>query len=147
MPTNLYGPNDNYDLENSHVLPALLRKVITAKKNNESSVVIWGTGTPRREFLFVDDLADACFYLMQNYNEPGLVNVGMGEDITIMELANLIKTIVGYKGNILNDPSKPDGTPRKLLDVTKLKKLGWQASINLEQGIKLVYEEVKSNNW
>ncbi|MEJ7830805.1 MAG: GDP-L-fucose synthase [Segetibacter sp.] len=147
MPTNLYGLNDNYDLENSHVLPALLRKVITAKKNNESSVVIWGTGTPRREFLFVDDLADACFYLMQNYNEPGFVNVGMGEDITIMELANLIKTIVGYKGNILNDPSKPDGTPRKLLDVTKLKNLGWQASITLEQGIKMVYEEVKNNDW
>jgi len=147
MPTNLYGPNDNYDLENSHVLPALLRKVITAKKNNESSVVIWGTGTPRREFLYVDDLADACFYLMQNYNEPGFVNVGIGEDITIMELANLIKTIVGYKGNILNDPSKPDGTPRKLLNVTKLKNLGWQASITLEQGIKMVYEEVKNNDW
>ncbi len=147
MPTNLYGPNDNYDLENSHVLPALLRKIITAKKNNDPSVIIWGTGTPRREFLYVDDLADACFYLMQNYNESDFVNVGMGEDITIMELANLIKTIVGYKGNILNDPSKPDGTPRKLLDVTKLKNLGWQASISLEQGIKMVYDEVKNSNW
>jgi len=147
MPTNLYGPNDNYDLENSHVLPTLLRKMITAKKNNESSVVIWGTGTPRREFLHVDDLADACFYLMLNYNEPGLINVGTGEDVTIMELANLIKNIVGYEVNIKNDTTMPDGTPRKLLDVSKLKKLGWQASITLEQGIKMVYEEVKNNDW
>ena len=143
MPTNLYGSNDNYDLENSHVLPALLRKIITAKKNNDPSVTIWGSGTPRREFLFVDDLADACVYLMQNYNEGGFVNVGTGEDVTILELANLIKEIVGYKGSIKNDPSKPDGTPRKLLDVTKLKNLGWQSLVTLEEGIKRVYEEVK----
>lgn len=147
MPTNLYGPNDNYDLEKSHVLPALLRKIIVGKKNNAPSVAIWGTGSPRREFLYVNDLADACTYLMQNYNEPGLVNVGTGEDVTILELANLIKKVVGYEGSIENDTSKPDGTPRKLLDVTKLKKLGWQASVMLEQGIKMVYEEIKNNNW
>ena len=147
MPTNLFGPNDNYDLENSHVLPALLRKIITAKKNNAPSVTIWGTGSPRREFLFVDDLADACIYLMQNYNEEGFVNIGTGEDLTILELANLIKEIVGYDGSIKNDPSKPDGTPRKLLDVSKLKNLGWQSSITLEEGIKRVYEEVKNYNW
>ena len=143
MPTNLYGSNDNYDLENSHVLPALLRKIITAKKNNDPSVTIWGSGTPRREFLFVDDLADACVYLMQNYNEQGFVNIGTGEDLTILELANLIKEIVGYNGSIINDPTKPDGTPRKLLDVTKLKNLGWQSLVTLEEGIKRVYEEVK----
>jgi GDP-L-fucose synthase len=136
MPTNLFGPNDNYDTENSHVLPALLRKIITAKKNNDPSVTIWGTGSPRREFLFVDDLADACFYLMQNFNEEGFVNIGMGKDITILELATLIKEIVGYEGNIINDPTKPDGTPRKLLDVSKLKNLGWQSSVTLEEGIK-----------
>jgi GDP-L-fucose synthase len=147
MPTNLFGPNDNYDTENSHVLPALLRKIITAKKNNDPSVTIWGTGSPRREFLFVDDLADACFYLMQNFNEEGFVNIGMGKDITILELATLIKEIVGYEGNIINDPTKPDGTPRKLLDVSKLKNLGWQSSVTLEEGIKKVYEEVKNNNW
>lgn len=147
MPTNLFGPNDNYDLENSHVLPALLRKIITAKKNNDSSVTIWGTGKPLREFLFVDDLADACIYLMQNYDEAGFVNIGTGKDLTIMELANLIKEIVGYNGSIKNDASKPDGTPRKLLDVSKLKNLGWQSSVTLEEGIKKVYEEVRNNNW
>jgi len=147
MPTNLYGPNDNYDLEKSHVLPALLRKIITAKKNNLSSVKIWGSGTPRRELLHVDDLADACIFLMKKYNEPGFVNIGTGEDITILDLANLIKQIVGYNGNIEYDTSKPDGTPRKLLDVTKLKNSGWQASISLEQGIKMIYEEVKDNDW
>ena len=147
MPTNLFGPNDNYDLEKSHVLPALLRKIVTAKKNNDPSITIWGTGSPRREFLFVDDLADASIYLMQNYNEEGFVNVGTGNDLTILELANLIKEIVGYNGSIKNDPSKPDGTPRKLLDVSKLKDLGWQSSITLEQGIKRVYEEVKNYNW
>lgn len=147
MPTNLYGLNDNYDLEKSHVLPALLRKIIVAKRNNAPSVTIWGTGSPRREFLFVDDLADACIYLMNNYNEPGLVNVGTGEDISILELANLIKKIVGYQGSIINDISKPDGTPRKLLDVSKLKNLGWQASVMLEEGIKIIYGEVKNNNW
>ena len=147
MPTNLFGPNDNYDLENSHVLPALLRKIITAKKNNDTSVTIWGTGKPLREFLFVDDLADACIYLMQNYDEAGFVNIGTGKDLTIMELANLIKEIVGYNGSIKNDASKPDGTPRKLLDVSKLKNLGWQSSVTLEEGIKKVYEEVRNNNW
>lgn len=147
MPTNLYGPNDNYDLENSHVLPALLRKIIVAKQNNLPAVTIWGSGTPHREFLYVDDLADACIYLMQNYNEPGFVNVGTGVDVTIAELANLIKQIVDYKGIIEKDVTKPDGTPRKLLDVAKLKALGWQASVTLEQGIRLVYDEVKNNNW
>ncbi|MGI8582076.1 MAG: GDP-L-fucose synthase family protein [Chitinophagaceae bacterium] len=147
MPTNLYGPNDNYDLENSHVLPALLRKIIVAKQNNLPAVTIWGSGTPHREFLYVDDLADACIYLMQNYNEPGFVNVGTGVDITIAELANLIKQIVAYKGIIEKDATKPDGTPRKLLDVAKLKALGWKASVTLEQGIRLVYDEVKNNNW
>ena len=147
MPTNLFGPNDNYDLENSHVLPALLRKIITAKKNNDPSVTIWGTGSPRREFLFVDDLADACIFLMENYNDAGFVNIGTGVDITILELANLIKEIVGYNGKVKNDPSKPDGTPRKLLDVSKLKNLGWQSSITLEEGIRQIYAEVKNNNW
>ena len=147
MPTNLYGPNDNYDLEKSHVLPALLRKILVAKKKNDPSVTIWGTGAPLREFLYVDDLADACIYLMQNYNEPGFVNVGTGIDLTIMDLANLIKDIVGYKGNIETDSTKPDGTPRKLLDVSKLKALGWQSSVTLERGIKMVYEEIKNNNW
>ena len=147
MPTNLYGPNDNYDLNNSHVLPALLRKIITAKKNNLKNVIIWGSGTPLREFLYVDDLADACIYLMQNNNEPGFVNIGTGEDITIIELANLIKKIVGYDGNVENDITKPDGTARKLLDISKLKNLGWQSSVTLEQGIKMVYDEVKNNNW
>jgi GDP-L-fucose synthase len=147
MPSNLYGINDNYNLENSHVLPALLRKIITAKKNNVSSVTIWGTGSPRREFLYVDDLADACIYLMQNYNEAGFINIGTGRDVTIMELANLIKKIVDYNGIIETDITKPDGTPRKLLDVAKLKNLGWQASVPLEKGIKMVYEDVKNNNW
>ncbi len=147
MPSNLYGINDNYNLENSHVLPALLRKIITAKKNNDPTVTIWGTGSPRREFLYVDDLADACIYLMQNYNEAGFINIGTGRDVTIMELANLIKKIVGYNGIIETDITKPDGTSRKLLDVTKLKDLGWQASVPLEKGIKMVYEDVKNNNW
>ena len=143
MPTNLYGPNDNYDLENSHVLPALLRKIITAKKEGNSSVVIWGTGSPRREFLYVDDLAEAIVFLMENYDEPGLVNVGTGVDITILGLAELIKKVVGFEGNIELDPSRPDGTPRKLLDVGKLHNLGWKASVTLEDGIRRVYEEVK----
>lgn len=147
MPTNLFGSNDNYDLGNSHVLPALLRKIITAKKNNDPSVTVWGSGTPRREFLFVDDLADACVYLMQNYNDAAFVNIGTGKDISIMDLAMLIKGIVGYKGSIINDATKPDGTPRKLLDVSRLKNLGWQSSVTLEEGIKRVYEEVKNNNW
>lgn len=139
MPTNLYGPNDNYDLQNSHVLPAMLRKFHTAKVNREPFVTIWGTGTPRREFLHVDDLADACYYLMQHYNEPGLVNIGVGEDISILELAQLVKRIVGYEGDIKHDLGKPDGTPRKLMDVSKLHALGWKASIGLEEGIAAVY--------
>ena len=147
MPTNLYGPNDNYDLSNSHVLPVLLRKFITAKRNGESSVTVWGTGAPRREFLHVDDLASACLYLMENYDESGLVNIGVGEDISIMELAHLVKKIVGFEGEIMTDTTKPDGTPRKLLDVTKLDALGWKATIRLEEGVKRVYEEVKNRNW
>ena len=143
MPTNLYGPNDNYDLKNSHVLPALIRKFHEAKKNGESSVTLWGTGKPRREFLHADDLADACFFLMQQYNEPGFVNIGTGEDLEIGELAVLIKKIVGYEGKIEHDLSKPDGTPRKLMDVSKLNKLGWRASISLEEGIRRVYEDFK----
>lgn len=147
MPTNLYGPNDNYDLNNSHVLPALLRKFITAKKQNDSFVELWGTGTPKREFLHVDDLAEACYFLMLHYNEEGLVNVGVGEDLTILELAQLIKKITGYTGEIKLNTSKPDGTPRKLLDVTKINQLGWKANITLEQGIQKIYEEVKDNDW
>lgn len=147
MPTNLYGPNDNYNLENSHVLPALLRKIITAKKNNAPFVEIWGSGKPFREFLYVDDLADACFFLIKSYNEPTLINVGTGKDISIMDLALLIKKITGYQGEIKNDLSKPDGTPRKLMDVSKINSLGWQASFSLEDGIKMVYDDVKDNDW
>ena len=143
MPTNLYGPNDNYDLQNSHVLPALLRKFITAKKENQPFVELWGTGTPRREFLHVDDLADACFYLFEQYNEKGLVNVGWGKDVTILELANIVKKTVGYNGELRFDTSKPDGTPQKLMDVNKLRQFGWTATIELEDGIKMVYEEIK----
>ena len=147
MPTNLYGPNDNYDLEKSHVLPALLRKFITAKRNNIPHVELWGTGAPRREFLHVNDLGEACLFLMNNYNEKGLVNVGWGADVTILELALLIKKIVGYEGELKFDSSKPDGTPQKLMDVSKLNKLGWKASINLEDGITKVYEEIKNVVW
>lgn len=147
MPTNLYGPNDNYDLEKSHVLPALIRKFHEAKKQQSPSVLMWGTGSPRREFLHVDDLADACFYLMQTYNEPGLVNIGTGEDIPIKELAQLIKKIVGYEGSIDHDLSKPDGTPRKLMDVSKLRNAGWEASIDLEAGIRRVYEGLQGESW
>jgi len=147
MPTNLYGPNDNYDLTNSHVLPALLRKFIIAKRKGETSVTIWGTGTPRREFLHTDDLASACIYLMDTYNECGLVNIGVGEDISIIDLAQLIKDIVGFEGEILTDITKPDGTPRKLMDVTKLSDLGWHSSIALEDGIRKVFEEIKECNW
>lgn len=143
MPTNLYGPNDNYDLNNSHVLPALIRKFHTAKEQNASSVEIWGTGSPMREFLHVDDLADACFYLMQNYNEAGLINIGVGHDITIKDLALLVKKIVNYSGELKFDTSKPDGTPRKLMDVSKLHSFGWTHKIDLEEGIKSVYEEAK----
>lgn len=147
MPTNLYGPNDNYDLNNSHVLPALLRKFITAKQNGEQSVVIWGSGSPKREFLHSDDLANACLFLMDNYDEAGLVNIGVGEDISILDLAKLVKNIVGFEGEIITDTTKPDGTPRKLMDVSKLNSLGWKATITLEEGVKMVYEEIKNLNW
>ncbi len=147
MPTNLYGPNDNYDLEKSHVLPALIRKFHEAKKNNMPSVLMWGTGTPKREFLHVDDLADACYFLMQNYDEAGLINIGVGEDIAIKDLALLVKNIVGYEGTIEHDLSKPDGTPRKLMDVSKLNAAGWKAKIGLEEGIRSVYEGLKGMDW
>ena len=147
MPTNLYGPNDNYDLNNSHVLPALLRKFITAKKNGDSSVTLWGTGSPLREFLHVDDLAAACLFLMDNYNEEGAINIGVGVDISILDLANLIKHVVGFEGEIDFDNTKPDGTPRKLMDVTKLTKLGWKATLMLEEGIKKVFKELNDQSW
>jgi GDP-L-fucose synthase len=140
MPTNLYGPNDNYDLNNSHVLPALLRKFHEAKINDQPDVTVWGSGTPKREFLHADDMAYACVFLMKNYNEPGLINIGVGEDISIKELAEMIKEITGYKGKIVFDTSKPDGTPRKLLDVSRLTQLGWKASIELITGIGSVYK-------
>ena len=147
MPTNLYGPNDNYDLEKSHVLPALLRKFITAKKNKEPNVTLWGTGSPLREFLHVNDLAEACVFLMNTYNEKGLVNIGSGTDITIKDLALLVKKIVGFEGEIILDTTKPDGTARKLMDVTKLENLGWKSSITLEKGIAMVYDEIKNITW
>jgi GDP-L-fucose synthase len=141
MPTNLYGTNDNYHPENSHVLPALIRRIVLAKKNNEPAVIIWGTGTPRREFLHVDDLADACYFLLQNYNEQGLVNIGCGTDVSIKELAEIIVAEVGFKGLLEFDLSKPDGTPRKLLDTSKINSLGWEASITLKKGIKQTIKE------
>jgi GDP-L-fucose synthase len=143
MPTNLYGTNDNYHSENSHVLPALIRRIILAKKNNEQVVTIWGTGTPRREFMHVDDLANACYFLLQNYNEAGLVNIGWGEDVSIKELAEMIAFKVGYAGALEFDATKPDGTPRKLMDTTKINNLGWKASIKLKEGISKTIEEVK----
>jgi GDP-L-fucose synthase len=142
MPTNLYGTNDNYHPENSHVLPALIRRIILAKKNNDPSVVIWGTGTPSREFMHVDDLADACYFLLQNYNDTGLVNIGWGEDFSIKELASIIATEIGYTGALEFDTTKPDGTPRKLLDTTKINNLGWKPSIKLQEGIRRTIEEV-----
>ena len=138
MPTNLYGLNDTYHPENSHVLPALIRKIVMAKDNNEQSVKIWGSGTPKREFMHVDDLADACVFLMNNYNEPGPINVGSGEEVTINELASIIAKIVGYDGGFLHELSMPDGTPRKLLNSAKLSGLGWEAKIKLEDGLKMV---------
>lgn len=140
MPTNLYGFNDNYDLQNSHVLPALLRKFHEAKLNNESTVEVWGTGTPLREFLHASDMADACVFLMENYNEKGFLNIGSGKEISIKDLALLIKEIVGFKGEIYFDTEKPDGTPRKLMDVTKLENLGWKYKISLKEGIENVYK-------
>jgi GDP-L-fucose synthase len=143
MPTNLYGPNDNYNLSNSHVLPALIRKFHSAKENNEPSVEMWGTGTPLREFLHADDLGDACVFLMENYNGSQHVNIGTGTDISIKDLALLIKKVTGYNGEITHDRSKPDGTPRKLMDVSLLHSLGWKHTIGLEEGIKRVYEDFR----
>ena len=140
MPTNLYGPNDNYHPENSHVLPAMLRKFHLAKEQGAPAVTLWGTGKPLREFMHVDDLADACYFLMQTYSAPGHVNIGVGHDISILELAQMVQGVVGYEGRIEHDLSKPDGTPRKLMDVSKLHAMGWKAKIDLEAGIASVYE-------
>ncbi len=144
MPTNLYGYNDNYHPQNSHVLPALIRKIHEAKVNNDTEVVVWGSGSPMREFLFADDLADACFFLMQNYNEPNPINIGTGHDLTIKELALMIKDILGFEGELTFDKTKPDGTPRKLMDVTKLHALGWTHKIALAEGIALAYQDFES---
>lgn len=145
MPTNLYGPNDNYDLKNSHVLPALMRKFHEAQDSGSSKVEIWGSGTPKREFLHVDDMAEACVFLMENYDGKDFVNVGIGEDISISDLASLIAQIVGFEGSLKFDRSKPDGTPRKLMDVSRINQLGWTAQIHLEKGIKMVYEDFKAS--
>lgn len=145
MPTNLYGYNDNYHPKNSHVLPALIRKFHEAMVNSSSEVIILGTGSPRREFLFSDDLANACFFLMHNYDDPGFINIGTGHDITIKELALLIQKVVGFEGELVFDTSQPDGTPRKLMDVSKLNSKGWHYQVELEQGIRLVYEDFKNN--
>jgi len=145
MPTNLYGPHDNFDLETSHVLPALIRKFHEAKINDEDSVTIWGTGSPKREFLYVEDLADAVVYLMNNYEDNQFVNIGVGKDISILELAELIKDVVGFEGEIVKDTSKPDGTPRKLLDVSKLHATGWKHSVGLREGIEKTYEWFEKN--
>ena len=147
MPTNLYGINDNFNLQNSHVLPALLRKFIEAKQNNSSEVVVWGSGTPMREFLFVDDLAEACVFLMQNYNDAETVNIGTGEDVTIKELAETIKKTVGFEGELVFDATKPDGTPRKLLDVSKINNLGWKHKVNLQEGIEKTLDWVTENDF
>jgi GDP-L-fucose synthase len=147
MPTNLYGPNDNYDLEKSHVLPAMLRKFIVAKRNNEPTVTIWGSGTPKREFLHVDDLAEACMHLMEHYNEKGLVNIGTGVDVTILELAQMVKEVVGFEGEIVLDSFKPDGTPRKLMDVSKITTLGWKSGISLKSGLSMIFEIIKNDSF
>jgi GDP-L-fucose synthase len=140
MPTNLYGPGDNFDLQTSHVLPALLRKFHTAKESGASDVVVWGSGTPRREFLYVDDLADALCFLMEHYDSPEIINVGWGQDVTIAELASLIAEVVGFRGTVVFDRSKPDGTPRKLLDVGKISALGWRARTQLAEGVRATYD-------
>jgi GDP-L-fucose synthase len=145
MPTNLYGPGDNFDLQNSHVLPALIRRFHEAKIRDDSAVTVWGTGTPRREFLHVDDLADAVLYLLQNYDAEPIVNIGWGEDLTIRDLAELVKGAIGYKGRVIFDPSKPDGTPRKLLDVSRLNGLGWQPRISLKTGLESTYSWFKDH--
>jgi len=147
MPTNLYGPNDNYDLQKSHVLPALIRKFHTAKMNKESEVVVWGSGKPLREFLHVDDLAEACVFLMENYSDPQTINVGFGEDLSILDLAYLIKEVVGFEGEITFDSSKPDGTPRKLMDSTRINNLGWSPKIKLKDGVASVYQTVDKFSW
>ena len=147
MPTNLFGINDNFNLENSHVLPALLRKFIEAKQNNKQEVTIWGSGTPMREFLFVDDLAEACLFLMESYNGVETVNIGTGEDVSIKELAETIMNIVGFEGNLIFDASKPDGAPRKLLDVSKINALGWKHQTNLEEGIQKTLNWIQKNNF
>jgi GDP-L-fucose synthase len=146
MPTNLYGPNDNFDLDKSHVMAALIRKAHEARLSGAREIVVWGSGTPRREFLHVDDLADAALFLLRNYNEPEIINVGAGKDITIRELAELICDIVGFKGRLAWDTTKPDGTPRKLLDVSKLQSLGWKPAISLREGIARTYDWFKSND-
>lgn len=147
MPTNLYGPNDNYDLEKSHVLPALFRKFITAKRTGATEVVLWGTGSPLREFMYVDDLAEACLFLMLHHNESGLVNVGVGEDLSIFDLATKISALVGFEGKTVWDTTKPDGTPKKLMDVSKLTSLGWKAKTSLDEGLQKVYATLKDVNW
>jgi GDP-L-fucose synthase len=146
MPTNLYGPNDNFDLETSHVLPAMIRKFHDAKVNNKSEMTLWGTGVAQREFLHVDDLANACVFLMNNYNDSEIVNIGTGEDLSIKELAKMIKDVVGYEGKINWDATKPDGTPRKLLDVSRLNNLGWKYKIKLIDGLKTTYEYFRNLN-
>ena len=145
MPTNLYGPGDNFSLDNSHVLPALMRKIHEAKASGSKSVVVWGTGTPRREFLYVNDLADAVVFLTESYSGAGPINVGVGTDVTIRELAELIGRIIGYQGELVFDTTKPDGTPRKLLDVGRLRALGWQASTTLESGLRATYDWFLAN--
>lgn len=146
MPTNLYGPNDNYDLQNSHVLPAMIRKFHEAKVKNEPVVNLWGSGSPMREFLYADDLANACIYLMENYSDAGFINIGTGLDVTIKELAELVRDIVGFEGDLIWDSTKPDGTPRKLMDVSKLHDLGWKHTINLEHGIAMAYQDFLKNH-
>jgi GDP-L-fucose synthase len=147
MPTNLYGPNDNYDLDSSHVLPALLRRFHVAKATGAAEVTLWGTGTPLREFLHADDLADACLFLMDNYEAEEHINIGVGHDMPIRDLAELVRTVVGYKGEIHWDSSKPDGTPRKLMDVSRIHALGWRHSIELEDGLRQVYRDIDKSSW
>ena len=147
MPTNLYGPNDNYDLKSSHVLPALLRKAHQSKKENREYLSVWGSGEPLREFMHVDDLADACHLLMQSYNKAGIINVGSGREVKIKELVSIIMKVVGYKGQVIYDSDKPDGTPRKLMDSSKIDALGWNPKIGLEEGIKSVYSNITNENW
>ncbi len=147
MPTNLYGPNDNYDPESSHLFASFIRKFILAQRNNQSTIEIWGDGSPMREFLHVDDMADACYFLMQNYEGEEIFNIGTGTDVTVLELANLMKEVTGFKGEYKFDASKPNGTPRKLLDVSKLAKAGWKSNISLKEGIQLVFDEMKNKEF